>query len=65
MEYKLLEFNQENANYEMLIQGIEEGKIVLDEIGKRAIIAPGVLETKFALGMKAYLQNHGYVVRVT
>ena len=59
---KLKDFDKENPNYQNLIDSIKEGKVLLDENNGSATILHEPLETRFPLGMKAYLENNGYIV---
>ena len=57
---KLANFDKENPNYKFLIEGIEDGMIVLHEDKCVALINAAPVRVKFGLGMDAYLRTQGY-----
>ena len=61
---KLEDLDKENPNYQFLKDGLDNGKIQIDETNCTANIKAAELEIKFSGGMKAYLITQGYSVTI-
>ena len=59
---KFENLDQENPNYQSLVDAIKNKKVELFENQSVAVIRHHPLEIKFGTGMKSYLESQGFIV---